>query len=37
VLGRYIISDKLMTEEEEWIRERATIVDVTPTPVEDKT
>jgi hypothetical protein len=22
--------------EEEWIRERATVVDVTPTPIEDK-
>jgi hypothetical protein len=36
VLGKYIISDKPMTEEE-WIRERATVVDVTPTPIEDKT
>jgi hypothetical protein len=29
VLGRYIISDRPMTEEE-WIRERATVIDVTP-------
>ena len=36
VLGKYIISDKPMTEEE-WMRERATVVDVTPTPIEDKT
>jgi hypothetical protein len=27
--GRYIISDKPMTAEE-WIRERATLIDVTP-------
>jgi hypothetical protein len=27
--GRYIISDKPMTEAE-WIRERATVIDVTP-------
>jgi hypothetical protein len=27
--GRYIISDRPMTEEE-WIRERATVIDVTP-------
>jgi hypothetical protein len=35
-IGKYIISDRPMTEEE-WIRERATVVDVTPTPIEDKT
>ena len=29
VLGKYIISDKPMTEEQ-WIRERATLIDVTP-------
>jgi hypothetical protein len=34
VTGKYIISDKPMTEEE-WIRERATVVDVTPTAIED--
>ena len=28
-IGRYIISDRPMTEEE-WIRERATLIDVTP-------
>jgi hypothetical protein len=28
-LGKYIISDRPMTEEE-WIRERATMIDVTP-------
>jgi hypothetical protein len=28
-VGRYIISDRPMTEEE-WIRERATVIDVTP-------
>ena len=28
-LGKYIISDKPMTEEE-WIRERATMIDVSP-------
>ena len=27
--GRYIIADRPMTEEE-WIRERATVIDVTP-------
>jgi hypothetical protein len=35
VTGRYIISDRPMTEE--WIRERSTLVEVTPTPIEDKT
>jgi hypothetical protein len=30
VTGKYVISDKPMTEEQ-WIRERATVVDVTPT------
>jgi len=29
VTGKYIISDKPMTEDE-WIRERATLIDVTP-------
>jgi hypothetical protein len=29
VLGKYIISDRPMTEEE-WIRERADVIDVTP-------
>jgi hypothetical protein len=29
VLGRYIISDRPMTEEQ-WTRERATLIDVTP-------
>jgi hypothetical protein len=29
VLGKYIIADRLMTEEE-WARERATIIDETP-------
>jgi hypothetical protein len=29
VLGKYIISDRPMTEEE-WTRERATLIDVTP-------
>ena len=29
VLGKYIISDRPMTEDE-WIRERATVIDVTP-------
>ena len=28
-IGRYIISDKPMTEEQ-WIRERATVIDVAP-------
>ena len=28
-LGKYIISDRPMTEEE-WIRERADVIDVTP-------
>jgi hypothetical protein len=27
--GRYIIADRPMTEEE-WIRERATVIDITP-------
>jgi hypothetical protein len=31
-----IISDNPMAEDE-WIHERATVVDVTPTPIEDKT
>jgi hypothetical protein len=29
VLGKYVISDRPMTEEE-WTRERATVIDVTP-------
>jgi hypothetical protein len=29
VLGKYVISDRPMTEED-WIRERATVIDVTP-------
>ena len=29
VLGKYIISERPMTEEE-WTRERATLIDVTP-------
>jgi hypothetical protein len=29
VLGRYIIADRPMTEED-WIRQRATVIDVTP-------
>jgi hypothetical protein len=33
VLGRYIISDKPMTEEE-WIRERATVVDAEATEID---
>jgi len=28
VLGKYVISDRPMTEEE-WTRERATVIDVT--------
>jgi hypothetical protein len=36
IMGKYIISDRPMTEEE-WIRERATIIDVTPESLkEDK-
>jgi hypothetical protein len=35
VLGRYIISDQPMTEEE-WARERATVIDDEPDAVEDK-
>ena len=35
VLGRYIISDRPMTEEE-WIRERgAMVIDATPEPPEE--
>ena len=35
VLGKYIISDRPMTEEE-WIRERgATVIDATPEPPEE--
>jgi hypothetical protein len=33
VLGKYLISDKPMTEDE-WAKERATLIDVTPE--EDK-
>jgi hypothetical protein len=29
VLGKYLISDKPMTEEE-WARERATVIDASP-------
>ena len=35
VLGKYIISDRPMTAEE-WIRERATVIDETPKKIEDK-
>jgi hypothetical protein len=34
-LGKYIISDKPMTEEQ-WTKERATLIDVTPEPAEPK-
>jgi len=34
-LGKYIISDKPMTAEQ-WIAERATIVDAEPVQIEDK-
>jgi hypothetical protein len=34
-VGKYIISDKPMSAED-WIRERATIVDAEPLPIEDK-
>ncbi len=34
-VGRYIISDRPMTEEE-WIRERAIVIDVTPEKIEDE-
>jgi hypothetical protein len=33
VLGKYVISDKPMTEEE-WARERADVIDVEPNQVE---
>jgi hypothetical protein len=33
-IGRYIISDKPMTEEQ-WIRERATMIDVTPEKTDE--
>ena len=36
VLGRYIISDRPMTEEE-WARERATVIDAEPVTEEDVT
>jgi hypothetical protein len=36
VLGRYIISDQPMTEEE-WARERATVIDAEPVTEEDVT
>jgi hypothetical protein len=37
VTGKYIISDRPMTEEE-WIKAcGATVIDVTPPPIEDKT
>jgi hypothetical protein len=35
-IGKYIISDAPMTEEQ-WIRERAKTIDVTPEPGEDET
>jgi hypothetical protein len=34
-VGKYIISDRPMSAED-WIRERATIVDAEPLPIEDK-
>jgi hypothetical protein len=34
-LGKYIISDKPMTEEQ-WTKERATLIDVTPEDEKDK-
>jgi hypothetical protein len=34
-LGKYVISDKPMTEEE-WTRQRATLIDVTPDDDEKK-
>jgi hypothetical protein len=34
-LGKYIISDRPMTEEE-WIRERATMIDVTPDETDEQ-
>jgi hypothetical protein len=34
-VGRYIISDRPMTPEQ-WIAERATIVDAEPLPIEEK-
>jgi hypothetical protein len=37
VTGKYVISDRPMTEEE-WIKAcGATVIDVTPTPIKDKT
>ena len=33
--GRYIIADRPMTEEE-WIRERAVVIDAEPVAIEDK-
>jgi hypothetical protein len=36
VLGRYMISDRPMTEEE-WARERATVIDAEPVTEEDVT
>jgi hypothetical protein len=35
-LGKYVISDKPMTEEQ-WTKERATLIDLTPEPVEGDT
>jgi hypothetical protein len=32
--GRYIIADRPMTEEE-WIRERATVIDVSPEKADE--
>ena len=34
VLGKYIIADRPMTEEE-WTKERATLIDITPDPERD--
>jgi hypothetical protein len=34
VTGKYIISDRPMTEEE-WLRERATLIDVTPEKTDE--
>jgi hypothetical protein len=35
VLGKYIISDRPMTEEQ-WIRERATLIDAEATEVKEE-
>ncbi len=34
-IGKYIISDRPMTARE-WIKDRATVVDAEPVPIEDK-